>query len=240
MMTCPGEYGGATSSAGFSMNTDGRHERDRVSGTHRSHLKESTHRIPVHVQGVKDQVGTLGGRARSEPDAFAHPLAVDRPSTPCYSSAAIIGGSRGSLAGQLSSESIRSSHAQRASNVRPVRPNPAGARSAPRERPAGSSPHARPSFANAAGGAERARPAGSARTARPSFANLAAFPQAPSWAALILRQPPARLLAMICLNIAASAGSLIGSPSRKATVRAVLLSWPAVMMPSGSGTMAPS
>lgn len=53
--------------------------------------------------------------------------------------------------------------------------------------------------------------------------------------ALILRQPPARLLATMCRNIASSAGSLIVSPSRKATVRAVLLSWPAVMIPSGSG-----
>ena len=38
------------------------------------------------------------------------------------------------------------------------------------------------------------------------------------------RQPPARLLAMICLNIAISADVLMASPSRKATVRAVLLS----------------
>lgn len=56
--------------------------------------------------------------------------------------------------------------------------------------------------------------------------------------ALILRQPPARLLAMICLNISVSAGALMASPSRKATVRAILLSWPAVMMPCGSGTIA--
>jgi hypothetical protein len=108
------------------------------------------------------------------------------------------------------------------------------------QQPRAESEQCAPRSSESCGGAERARPAGSARTALPSFANLAAFPQAPSRAALILRQPPARLLAMICLNIAASAGSLIGSPSRKATVRAVLLSWPAVMMPSGSGTMAPS
>jgi hypothetical protein len=31
---------------------------------------------------------------------------------------------------------------------------------------------------------------------------------------LIFRQPPARLFAMICRNIAVSAGALIGSPSR--------------------------
>src|SRR5918995_1769652 len=38
-----------------------------------------------------------------------------------------------------------------------------------------------------------------------------------------LRQPPARLLAMICLNIAVRAGTLIVSPWRTATVRAVVL-----------------
>src|SRR5438309_7175 len=59
-------------------------------------------------------------------------------------------------------------------------------------------------------------------------------------AALILRQPPARLLAMICLNMAVSARRLIFSPSLYATVRAVVLSCPAVMMPWGSGTMPPS
>jgi len=59
-------------------------------------------------------------------------------------------------------------------------------------------------------------------------------------AAFNLRQPPARLLATICRNIAVRAGALIGSPSRIATVRAVLLSWPDVMIPSGSGTMPPS
>jgi hypothetical protein len=48
------------------------------------------------------------------------------------------------------------------------------------------------------------------------------------------------LLATICRNIAVRAGALIGSPSRIATVRAVLLSWPDVMIPSGSGTMPPS
>lgn len=36
------------------------------------------------------------------------------------------------------------------------------------------------------------------------------------------RQPPARLSAMIWLNIAISAGALIVSPSRIATVRAVV------------------
>jgi hypothetical protein len=40
---------------------------------------------------------------------------------------------------------------------------------------------------------------------------------------------------MICLNISVKAASLIGSPFRKATVRAVLLSCPAVMMPFGIG-----
>ncbi len=55
-----------------------------------------------------------------------------------------------------------------------------------------------------------------------------------------LRQPPARLLAMMCWNMVLRAGALMASPWRMATVRAVLLSWPAVMIPSGSGTMAPS
>ena len=55
-----------------------------------------------------------------------------------------------------------------------------------------------------------------------------------------LRQPPALLLAMICSNIAVRAGALMASPSRIATVRAVLLSWPPVMIFSGSGTIAPS
>ena len=57
---------------------------------------------------------------------------------------------------------------------------------------------------------------------------------------LSLRQPPARLLAMIWPNIAANAGSLITSFSWIATVRAVLLSRPPVMMRAGSGTIAPS
>ena len=55
-----------------------------------------------------------------------------------------------------------------------------------------------------------------------------------------LRQPPARLLAMICLNIAVSAGALMCSPWRMDNVRALLFSWPPVMIPAGSGTMAPS
>jgi YceI-like domain len=55
-----------------------------------------------------------------------------------------------------------------------------------------------------------------------------------------LRQPPARLLAMICLNMAVRARALIVSPWRTATVRAVLLPWPPVMIPLGSGTMPPS
>ena len=58
--------------------------------------------------------------------------------------------------------------------------------------------------------------------------------------AFSLRQPPARLLAMICRNMAARAGALMASPCLTATVRAVELLWPAVMIPSGSGTMAPS
>jgi hypothetical protein len=40
-----------------------------------------------------------------------------------------------------------------------------------------------------------------------------------------LRHPPARLLAMICLNIAPSALALMGSPLRNATVRAVLVAF---------------
>jgi hypothetical protein len=55
-----------------------------------------------------------------------------------------------------------------------------------------------------------------------------------------LRQPPARLLAIICSNMAVRAGALMVSPWLTATVRAVLFSWPPVMIPSGSGTMAPS
>ena len=57
---------------------------------------------------------------------------------------------------------------------------------------------------------------------------------------LSLRQPPARLFAMICLNISVRAAALIVSPSLMPTVRAVLLSCPAVMMPCGSDTIAPS
>jgi hypothetical protein len=45
---------------------------------------------------------------------------------------------------------------------------------------------------------------------------------------------------MTCLNMVVRAGALMLSPWRTATVRAVLLSCPAVMIPSGSGTMAPS
>ena len=51
------------------------------------------------------------------------------------------------------------------------------------------------------------------------------------------RQPPARLFAMMALTIRVSARALIASPRRIATVRAVLFSWPAVMIPSGSGTI---
>ncbi len=54
------------------------------------------------------------------------------------------------------------------------------------------------------------------------------------------RQPPALLLAMICLNIALSAGALIVAPWRIATVRSVVLSCPPVMIFSGSGTIGPS
>jgi hypothetical protein len=49
---------------------------------------------------------------------------------------------------------------------------------------------------------------------------------------VIFRRPPARLSATICRSISSSAGSSIGSSSRNAPVRAVLLSWPAVMIPS--------
>ncbi len=45
---------------------------------------------------------------------------------------------------------------------------------------------------------------------------------------------------MICRNMAVSAGALMVSPWRVATVRAVLLSCPPVMIPSGSGTMPPT
>src|SRR5437588_12826784 len=57
---------------------------------------------------------------------------------------------------------------------------------------------------------------------------------------LSLRQPPARLLATMCLRMAVRAGELIVSPSWKEIILAVLLLCPAVMMPSGSGTIAPS
>jgi hypothetical protein len=50
------------------------------------------------------------------------------------------------------------------------------------------------------------------------------------------RQPPARLLAMMFLNMAVGARALMVSPWRMATVRAVALSRRAVMIPSGSGT----
>ena len=62
----------------------------------------------------------------------------------------------------------------------------------------------------------------------------------PPAAALSLRQPPARLLATICSNIACNAGALIVSPSWMEICRPVLLPWPLVMMFSGSGTIAPS
>jgi hypothetical protein len=57
---------------------------------------------------------------------------------------------------------------------------------------------------------------------------------------LSIRQPPARLLAMIALNMAVRAVVFRVSPLRTAMVRAVLFSWPAVMIPCGSGTMPPS
>src|SRR5207247_1416393 len=53
-------------------------------------------------------------------------------------------------------------------------------------------------------------------------------------------QPPARLFAIISFNMTVRAGALILSPWRIATVRAVLLSCPPVMMRCGSGTIAPS
>jgi hypothetical protein len=56
---------------------------------------------------------------------------------------------------------------------------------------------------------------------------------------LSLRHPPARLLAMICWSIAVRARALIMSPRWNEIIRAVLFSWPAVMMPSGSGTNPP-
>ena len=57
---------------------------------------------------------------------------------------------------------------------------------------------------------------------------------------LSLRHPPARLLAIICLSMAVRARRLVGSPCRNEMVLAVLLVCPAVMIPSGSGTMPPS
>jgi hypothetical protein len=48
------------------------------------------------------------------------------------------------------------------------------------------------------------------------------------------------LFAMIWAIIALNAGALIVSPRWTAIVRAVLLSWPPVMIRSGSGTIAPS
>jgi len=56
----------------------------------------------------------------------------------------------------------------------------------------------------------------SARTIRPGSSQNQSF--------FSFRQPPARLLAMICRNISARALSFRASPSRTATVRAVLLS----------------
>ena len=50
---------------------------------------------------------------------------------------------------------------------------------------------------------------------RPAVVNVRAFS---------LRQPSARLLAMICLNMALRAGTLMASPGQMATVQAVLLS----------------
>ena len=63
-------------------------------------------------------------------------------------------------------------------------------------------------------------------------------PRRGSGLGLSFRQPPARLWATICRNIASSAARLRVSPSLTPTVRAVWLPWPAVMMPSGSGTIA--
>src|SRR6266545_6690624 len=59
-------------------------------------------------------------------------------------------------------------------------------------------------------------------------------------AAFSLRQPPARLFAMIALKIAVRAGPLMGSPSWIAIMRPVWLPWPPVMIPSGSGASPPS
>ena len=81
------------------------------------------------------------------------------------------------------------------------------------------------------------------RTSSPGCASWEPVPpvdRPPHPSGFNVRQPPARLLAMMCLNMAVRAGALMTSPWRKATVRAVLLSWPAVMIRSGSGTMPPS
>ena len=50
-----------------------------------------------------------------------------------------------------------------------------------------------------------------------------------------LRQAPARLFVIMRLNMAVRAGALIISPRQTATMRAVVLSCLAVLMPSGSG-----
>ena len=50
----------------------------------------------------------------------------------------------------------------------------------------------------------------------------------------------AKSLSADVINLSSSGSAGTGSPSRTATVRAVELSWPAVMMPCGSGTIAPS
>jgi len=57
---------------------------------------------------------------------------------------------------------------------------------------------------------------------------------------LSLRQPPARLFAMICWKNAFNAAFGTFSPSANPIVRAVWLLCPAVMSPCGSGTMPPS
>jgi len=77
------------------------------------------------------------------------------------------------------------------------------------------------------------------RRADPQLADEASAPL-DGYLLFSFRQPPARLFAMICRSIAVRAGALIDSFSRIASVRAVLFSWPAVMIPSGSGTIAPS
>ena len=76
-----------------------------------------------------------------------------------------------------------------------------------------------------AGGCSRLADACSLRSAgdRRGLESRSSAP-GPFYGFFSLCQPPARLLAMMCLNIAVRAGALMVSPWRTATVRAVLFS----------------